>query len=203
MNPQNGQTPLDYLNQIAPQAPKKAAFTLNFRFVLLMLLVFIVLIVIIANIGNALSNATKGPWQQYAAQLAATTEIVDGSSGKIKNSQLRSLNSDLKIYLTNTQRDLATPLQQLGINPSKLPDSIMKKESSEAILARLEDGRLNAKFDSTYAREMSFQLAKTLALLQQLYKSNVGPQTKQFLKGAYDNLAPTYKTVSEFSASNE
>lgn len=203
MNPQNGQTPLDYLNEIAPQAAKKPLFTLNLRFILLLGLVFIVLVIIIANVAGAISNASKSPWQQYSAQLAATTEIVDSSSGKIKNSQLRSLNSDLKLYLTNTQRDLAKPLQQLDINPAKLPDSIKKKESSEAILARLEDGRLNAKYDSTYAREMSFQLAKTLALLQQLYKTNVGPQTKQFLKSAYDNLAPTYKTVSEFSASNE
>lgn len=203
MNPQNGQTPLDYLNEIAPQAPKKPVFTLNFRTILLLGLVFVVIVIIIANIGAALSNATKTPWQQYAARLTATTEIVDSSSGKIKNSQLRSLNSDLKLYLTNTQRDLATPLKQLGINPTKLPDSITKKESSAAILERLENGRLNAKYDSTYAREMSYQLATTLALLQQLYKTNVGPQTKQFLKSSYDNLAPTYKTVSEFSASNE
>ena len=76
-------------------------------------------------------------------------------------------------------------------------------ESSEAMLARLEDGRLNAKYDSTYAREMSYQLATTLALLQELYKTNVGPQTKQYLQQSYDNLVPTYKAISEFSASNE
>lgn len=203
MNPQNGQTPLDYLNHISPQAPKKPAFALNMRTILLGALILIVIVIIIANVAGGLANSSKEPWQQYAAKLAATAEIVDSSSGKIKNSQLRSLNSDLKLYITNTQRDLATPLANLSIDPQKLPASVLKKESSEETLARLENGRLNAKYDSTYAREMSYQLLTTLALLQKLYQSNVTPETKEFLKNAYDNLNPTYKTISEFSASNE
>jgi len=203
MNPQNGQTPLDYLNQISPQAQKKPVFALNLKTIILAALGVIVLIIIIANIGNGIASARTEPWERYAARLAATSEIVDSSSGKIKNSKLRSLNSDLKLYITNTQRDLAEPLTKLGVNPAKLPKSITTQESSAEALERLEDGRLNAKYDSTYAREMSYQLATTLALLQQLYKSNVSPATKAFLEGAYTNLAPTYEAISEFSASNE
>ena len=203
MNPQNGQTPLDYLNQISPQAAKKPVFAWNIKTIILAGLAVIVLILILVNIGNGIANARKEPWERYAARLAATGEIVDSSSGKIKNSQLRSLNSDLKLYITNTQRDLAEPLKGLSINTAKLPKSVIAKESSAKALERLENGRLNAKYDSTYAREMSYQLATTLALLQQLYKSNVTPKTKAFLEGAYTNLAPTYKAISEFSASNE
>lgn len=203
MNPRNGQTSLDYLNQIAPQAPKKPLFTLNLRTIVFGAIILLVVIIIIANVGSALSNARKEPWERFAAKLAATTEVVDSSTGKIKNSQLRSLNSDLKLYLTNTQRDLATPLKAFSINSEKLPASVLAKESSEETLGRLEDGRLNAKYDSTYAREMTYQLATTLALLQELYKSNVGPQTKEYLSNAYTNLAPTYEAVANFSASNE
>lgn len=203
MNPQNGQTSLDYLNQIAPQAPKKPVFALNLRTIIFAAIIFLVIVIIIANVSSAITNAQKEPWQRFAARLTATAAVVDSSSGKIKNSQLRSLNSDLKLYLTNTQRDLATPLKNLSINAEKLPASIVAKESTEAMLTRLENGRLNAKYDSTYAREMSYQLATTLALLKELYGSNASPATKAYLKGAYDNLVPTYKTVSEFSASNE
>ncbi len=203
MNPQNGQTPLDYLNQISPATQKKPLFALNLKTIILGALVVLVLIIILVNIGNGLAAARKEPWETYAARLAATSEIVDSSSGKIKNSQLRSLNSDLKLYITNTQRDLAEPLEGLSINTAKLPKSVTAKESSAKALERLEDGRLNAKYDSTYAREMSYQLATTLALLQQLYKSNVTPKTKAFLEDSYKNLAPTYKAISEFSASNE
>jgi hypothetical protein len=203
MNPQNGQTPLDYLNQIAPQAPKKAVFSLNFRTVIMGAIGVIILIIIIATVSGAITSGQKEPWQRFSARLNATTTVVDASSGNIKNSQLRSINSDLKLYLTNTKRDLAKPMTALDINTEKLPAKIVAEENGTGITERLEDGRLNAKFDSTYAREMTYQLATILSLLQQLYSSNVGPQTKELLKTAYDNLLPTYNTVSEFSTATE
>ena len=203
MNPQNGQTPLDYLNQISPQGPKKPLFALNMRTVLLGALIAVILIIIIASIGGALTSARKDPWSRFAARLNATSTIVDSSTAKIKNSQLRSINSDIKLYITNTQRDLATPLAKMDIDSAKLPENIVAQESTAAMAERLEDGRLNAKFDSTYAREMSYQLATILSLLQELYASAGQAETKEFLEAAYNNLEPAYKTVSDFSASNE
>jgi hypothetical protein len=203
MNPQNGQTSLDYLNQITPQAPKKPVFVLNLRTVIIGGLIVLVLIIILANVGSSMVNARKEPWQRLSARLAATAVIVDGSTAKIKNSQLRSLNSDLKLYITNTQRSMADPLKALDISAAKLPASITASESSVKMAQRLEDGRLNAKYDSTYAREMTYQLANLLAVLKQIYASNISAQTKTTVEGWYNNLLPTYTTVSEFSASNE
>lgn len=154
-------------------------------------------------VGSSLTQARVEPWERLSARLAATAKIVDASTGKIKNSQLRSINSDTKLYITNTQRDLAKPLAALSINSEKLPKSILASESGQAMATRLENGRLNAKYDSTYAREMTYQLATLLALLQQLYGTNVTEATKDSLKSWYDNLLPIYKSVSEFSASNE
>jgi hypothetical protein len=203
MNPQNGQTPLDYLNQIAPQAPKKQLFTLNLRTILLGAAAVVVLIIIIATLVGALSSSNKEPWQQLAARIDTTTEVVDGATKNIKSSQLRSINSDLKLYLSNTRRDIASPLQSLDINPEKIPENIVTVEQSTGITERLEDGRLNARYDSTYAREMKYQVATILSLLQELYSTNVGPQTKATLTVAYDNLLPTYTTLTEFNATTE
>jgi hypothetical protein len=203
MNPQNGQTPLDYLNQIAPEAPKKTVFALNFRTVIMGAIGVIILIIIIATVSGAITNGQKEPWQRFSARLNATTTVVDSATGNIKSSQLRSVNSDLKLYLTNTKRDLSKAMAALDVNTEKLPAKIVAEENGTGITERLEDGRLNAKFDSTYSREMTYQLATILSLLQQLYSSNVGPQTKELLKTAYDNLLPTYNTVSEFSTTTE
>lgn len=203
MNPQNGQTPLDYLNQIAPQAPKKQLFKLNFRTIMLGAAAAVVLIIIIATVGGALSSSNKEPWQQLAARLDTTTEVVDGATEHIKSSQLRSINSDLKLYLTNTRRDIAAPLESLDINPEGISKDIVAAEKSTGITERLEDGRLNARYDTTYAREMKYQVATILSLLQKLYTTNVGPQTKATLKVAYDNLMPTYTTLSEFNTTTE
>ncbi|MGV9002101.1 MAG: hypothetical protein ACOH18_04075 [Candidatus Saccharimonadaceae bacterium] len=202
MNP-NGQVPLDYLNQIAPQAPKKPMFTLNLRTIILAALAVIALIILIATIAGGLSSSSKEPWQRMAARLNATVVVVDGATSRIKSSQLRSLNSDLKLYLTNTQRDLAKPLLALSVDTAKLPKDIVSEENGTGITERLENGRLNARYDSTYAREMTYQVATILSQLQILYSGNISAQTKATIQAAYDNLLPTYKTLSSFSASNE
>jgi hypothetical protein len=203
MNPSDGQTPFDYLNQIAPQAPKKPVFELNLRNIIFGAIGVIFLIIILAVVGGLISSSATEPWQRLSARMDATVEVVDGASENIKSSQLRSINSDLKLYLTNTKRELATPLGALNINPEKLPANIVAEEKATGINERLEDGRLNAKYDSTYAREMSYQIATILSLLQKIYSSNIGPDTKTTIKSAYDNLLPTYEAVSEFSTATE
>jgi hypothetical protein len=202
MNP-NGQVPLDYLNQIAPQAPKKPLFTWNLRTIIFAVLSGIALIILISSIAGGISGANKEPWQRMSARLDATTVLVNGATDYVKSSQLRSVNSDLKLYLTNTQRDFAVPFSQLDIDLEKLPEKIVLEENSTGIAERLENGRLNARYDSTYAREMTYQVARILSQLQNLQATNVGPQTKATIKTAYDNLLPTYTTLSEFSTSTE
>jgi hypothetical protein len=203
MNPSNGQTPLDYLNQISPQTQKSSPFKLNLKTVLVGAVVLIIIICIIAGIASAATGGRKTPWQQLSARLATTQAIANDATTKLKSSQLRSLNSDLKLYLTNTQRDLATPLEKNGIVANKLPESITLKEAGTDISTRLEDARLNAKFDSTYAREMSYQLATIMALYQKLYNQTGSESTKSFLTSAYNNLSQTQKSFEDFSTTTE
>ncbi|MGH7218443.1 MAG: hypothetical protein ACREGE_03335 [Candidatus Microsaccharimonas sp.] len=203
MNPQNGQTPLDYLNQIAPQAPKRQLFTLNVRSILFLAGIALILVIILVVIGNAVAGANREPWERLVARLDATSAVVDSSTSKIKNSQLRSYNSDIRLTITNTQRDLAEHLVRRDIEAKKITPSIVTQETTTGITERLEDGRLNAKYDSTYAREMSYQLATILSLLERLYAAGGSQATKDFLSTTYDNLKPSYDAISKFSASNE
>ncbi|MES2631267.1 MAG: hypothetical protein V4611_04910 [Patescibacteria group bacterium] len=202
MNPQQ-QLPRDYLDQIAPQAPKTSFVLGRKRLILLGAVAAIIVVILLSAIVGAIGNSKKEPWERLAARLAATSEVTQSSEGKIKNSQLRSTNSNIKISLTNTQRDLEAPLTTAGINAKKLSATVVTQESSEAMLERLEDARLNAKYDSTYAREMSYQLANLLTLLSQMYNSTSSESNKTFLKSTYDSFKPAYETLSEFSASNE
>lgn len=202
MNP-SSQPPLDYLNQIAPSAPKRPLFQLNIKTILLLGVVLIVIIAGISAISGLIGDSQTKPWMHLSAKLTTTQDIVTEASGNIKNGQLKSTNSDLKLYLANTTRDIETPLTNLGINTKKLSSDVLAAESSEAVLARLEDARLNAKFDSTYAREMTYQLANVLTLLQQLHQSSGKAETKAFLQTAYNSLVPLQQKVANFSASNE
>lgn len=202
MNPSN-QAPLDYLNQIAPTEARKSPFKLGPKLFIIIGIVLVLVVIILSVTVSNLNSSRREPWQTLSARLDTTEKIANSSANNIKNSQLRSLNSDVKIYLTNTKRDLQTPLTAQSIKATELPASITTKEANAAMTARLETGRLNAKYDSTYAREMSYQLSTILTLLQRLYASSGSTTNKAFLKTAYDNLAPTQKAIAEFSASNE
>lgn len=205
MNPPNGQNSLDYLNQIAPTAQKSGGFQfgLNLKTIILAsIAVIIVVIALAATVGIINGGKTK-PWQQLPARLALVGTVADDATKNIKNSTLRTYNSDLRIYLTNTGRELDAQLTKRGINAKKLPTSITAAESDAAMLQRLEVGRLNAKYDSTYAREMSYKLSTILALLSQMYTQGGSTETKTFLEKAYSDLLPTQKAIAEFSASNE
>lgn len=202
MNPSN-QAPLDYLNQIAPTEAKRAPFKLGPKLFVVVGVVLVLVVIILSVTVTSINDSRRSPWQTLSARLDTTEKVATAAAGNIKNSQLRSLNSDVKIYLTNTKRDLQAPLAAQSIKPNELPASITTKEANSGMTSRLETGRLNAKYDSTYAREMSYQLATVLTLLQQLYASSSSPANKTFLKTAYDNLAPTQKAIADFSASNE
>jgi len=202
MNPQQ-QLPPNYLDDIAPQMQKAPFLANKIRLLILIAIVAVILVIVAGVVANSLTGSRKEPWEQLAARVAATSEVVNSSENKIKNSQLRSINSNLKISLTNTQRDLAAPLATADVNPEKLSKSVATAESSVAMIERLEDARLNAKYDSTYAREMNFQLSNLLTVLSQLYNSSSNASNKEFLKTTYDNLQPVQKSIAEFSASNE
>lgn len=203
MNQQASQVPINYLDQISAAPPKKPFFSLSLRTVIIGAILVVIVIIITSIVIGSINSGQKEPWQRLSVKLSVTTDVANDSTKLIKSSALRSLNSDLKLYLTNTNRDIAKILIKAGVETAKIPASITKDEKGTGISDRLEDARLNAKYDSTYAREMSYQLSTLLSLYQKLYSSSHSSETKTFLKSAYDNLLPTQQAIAEFSSSTE
>jgi len=196
------QTPYDYLNQIAPQAPKKSLLHLGLRQVIILGVALVLVVIILSVIINA-AVASKGTSLEHlSVRLTNTATIADNSQANLKSSKLRNLNSNLRIYMTNTNRDIAAPLKLAGIETKKINANIISQESTKALTARLEDARLNAVFDRTYAREMAYQLGTTLTLMTQAYNSTKSTSTKTFLTTAYDSLKPTQEGFANFSTAD-
>jgi hypothetical protein len=188
---------MDYLNQIAPQAPKsKLPLTKKqlIIFGILGIAVIVVMILVIVSGGGGKKNE-----QQLAARLISTETIAGDASSKLKSTSLRALNSNLKIYLTNTNRDIAAPLAKDDINVAKLDKTILSKESGADITARLEDARLNGVYDRTYAREIAYRLATTVALMKKIQGSTSNKTLEKILASALINLEPTQKAFAEFN----
>jgi hypothetical protein len=196
------QSPSDYLNQIAPQAPKKSLFKPGPLLILVIIAGLIVIVSAVAVITNVVTNARKGPLERLGARLETTQTLAEDAQSKLRSSQLRTLNSNLQIQLTNTNRDIGDLLESQGVDLDKLSKSIAEEESGDPIANRLEDARLNAIYDRTYAREMAYQLERLVTLMKQVYASTGDSDFKAFLKTAYDNLQPTQQSFADFNAAN-
>jgi len=196
------QVPVDYLNQIAPQAPKKSMFSFGIKQVVIGAVGLVVLMLILVGIVNTFAGGKKEALEQLSARLTSTETVAVDAQKNLKSSKLRSLNSNLKLYMTNTNRDIVTPLKSSDINVAKLSPKVVEAESTTALSGRLEDARLNAVFDRTYAREMAYQLGTLLTLMQEIYNSTGNTELKTFLKSAYDNLKPTQESFTNFTTTD-
>ncbi|MBC7943531.1 hypothetical protein H7X68_03485 [Candidatus Saccharibacteria bacterium] len=200
MNPNQPDYSIDYLNQIAPQAPKKGWLTRKQLIIagVLGFFVFLALIMIVA----AVSNNSPEPTRQLAARLKATEAIVSDAQRGLNSTQLRTLNSNLKIYLTNANRDIVAPLAKVGINVAKLDKNLVASEAGATMTSRLEDARLNAVYDRTYAREIAYQLETVTTLMSQVYNATRNKDLKTFIDETRINLDPIQKQFAEFNAAN-
>lgn len=195
------QSPLDYLNQIAPQGPVKKPMFKGIRGLIIVGLIAVVIVSILAITLNVVNGQRGVPAQQMAARMVSTGEIADKARQGLKSTELRSLNSSLRIILTNATRESAAPLSVINVDIAKLDSSVTAKDAArvEQITARLEDARLNAVYDRTYAREMAYEVATLMTLLQQVYSQTSSNSLKTFLESTYNNLEPTQKALAEYN----
>jgi hypothetical protein len=198
MNPDQNQYSIDYLNQIAPQ-PKKSGIKDKF-FLLIIgggILVAIVVGLIMLSGGGTASPTQK--MQTLAARMTTLQTIASTAQKNLKSSDLRSTNSSLTIFLTNANRDIVTPYKTNNVDVAKIDKKITAAESGDALKQKLEDARLNAVFDRTYAREMSYQLDTVVALMKDIYANTSSKSLKEFLDSTNKNLQPIIKQFTDFS----
>lgn len=201
MNPEDSQnTSSNYLDEIAPKDNSRNNLlnkksTLIFGILGILTLITLLLVVVVQ-----LSKGSYSTTEQLAARLISIKSTADDSTENLKSSRVRAINSDLKIYLTNTIRDFKPILEKKNIDIEELSPKVLNIESNEKLLEKLEDARLNAVLDRTYAREMSYVLELTANLINKIVKSNKDSEFKIFLESAKTNLIPIQEEFELFSA---
>lgn len=200
MNPNENQlNPVDYLDQIAPVAPKKRFFNLSGPVFMGAIAVGVVILICAVFITASTLSESKTT-TKLAARLVVVEKIAKSSTEKIKSSQLRAINSELKTFLTNTIRDIDPLLVRENTKIKELPKSLLNSNSDTELINRLEDARLNAIFDRTYTREMAYELNNIMNLMQNINKNTGSKSLKSFISDAYKNLSPIQNQFAEFES---
>jgi hypothetical protein len=200
-NQDQHQYSIDYLNEIAPQEKKPGLD--NKKFLMLVgggLLVAIIVGIIVLSSGSGPGPTQK--MQTLAARLTTLQKISTTAQKNIKSSSLRGTNSNLTIFLTNTNRDIVGPLLTNGVDAKKVDSKITAAEKGEALSKTLEDARLNAVFDRKYPREMNYQLGAIQALMEDIYASTNSKSLKDFLTATNKNMQPIKKQLEDFTAAS-
>lgn len=191
----------DYLNQIAPQAQVK---TMNPFFLWGIIgAVLVLAIVVVLGVSSASGGPSSSSVISVAAKLANLKTVSDTAKEHIQSSELRTFNSMLNISLTNVNRDLTDTLksQDVSLKDKKDPAVIAATKESEALSQRLEDARLNAVYDRTYAREMTYALKTLRSDMLVLYKKTRSTDLKTTLSSADDDMKTVVEGLESFNAS--
>lgn len=178
----------DYLDQIAPPEKPDRGFSkkqmLIFGGLGAALLIAIALMVFTSLLQN------NRPTEMLAARFITIQKVVDDSTDKLKNSQLRALNSDLKLYLVDVMREAEEVFTPVDVSLKEINPKVTEQENPDDLLARLEDERLNARYDRSYAREIASLIETTLIQMKDVQNKTSNKPLQEFLQKTYNNLQP-------------
>lgn len=189
----NQQYPIDYLNQIAPPEPKSP---INPR-LLYVAAGLIGALVLVGILVFALS-ATRGRPVNNLVTLAAELKMIEGVAksqhATINSRSLRSINGTLKVILADANREIAPLI------PTDKPKQASIAPDDNGLKNRLNDARLNAVFDRTYAREMTYQLERIAGLAKSVSQTTESQATKDVLNRMGRSLTPLRSQLASFTA---
>ncbi|MDB5177910.1 MAG: hypothetical protein JWO61_293 [Candidatus Saccharibacteria bacterium] len=162
-----------------------------------LLLIILILFIVSSNGGTKTVSL-----ERLGLRLQTLQKITTDAQKNIKSSSLRSINSNLKTSLINTNRDIASPLTAAKVDLKKTDKQLVTEENGEALTASLENARLNATFDRTYAKEMAYQLDRTTVLMNSLLKSTKSTSLKTFLGTSTKDLSALQKQFAQYNSAN-
>lgn len=191
---------IDYLNEISgPQKNTGGPSSI--------VMIIAMVVGLLALVGFAVFMFTRQPSAQQDAlqlhqRLTTLQEVADDQQKHLKSSDLRTTNSSYLLFLANALQEYNEPLGNIGVDPEKVSKSQAAKESAykTELEDKLEDARLNAVLDRTYARDMAYELSVVRSMMNTLYGKTRSNSTKEFLQASDGNLTPIAKDFSEFSA---
>ena len=194
---------ISYLKSISAKPQKTTSPLFSKKFLIPLIAVAVISILII--IFGSLSGSTPKNLDTTVRLNNRTTNLIKTLSTynkSLKSSELRAMGASLSSVLQNTTAPLADSVKNDFGKVSKDTTDKIAAEETEYITNvnnTLEDARLNAILDRTYAREMAYQAAMLRSLQQECVSSTKNDTLKSSLESSIDSLDNLYNQLSKFS----
>lgn len=207
-SPQPGQPPADrsinYLNQIAATPARRVSLP-SPRILLGIIIVGVLALLIIGFMLFNSQPSMTGRLTSLYLRLQTLQAVASDEQSDLKDTSLRTVNSNLSILLTNSLRDTESALTKRNIKVNAISQTSKKTEQAyqTKLTDELTDAKLNVALDSTYAREMAYQLSIVHSMMKTIYNSTNNSDLKSTLSTTNNNLEAIQQSFESFSGSKE
>ena len=204
-----------YLQQIAspieqkPKSPIGSLMSGPLMKVLIGLALLAIVIIIIGTItsGSNNGNSERPLVEQIQLRSNNLIKTITTYNKQLKSSSLRSTGQSLSTVLSETNRELTAILKSdysIDDSSSSASKSLKSDEDKyiSAINTTLENARLNANLDRTYARQMALETSLLSSLESSLLAKTSNQSLKSILVTSLNNLSPLHDSFDNFTDSN-
>ncbi len=183
----------NYLDSIAPTAPRAKFLSGSFGkvFWVLIVLFFIAVSLIIAFSGKD----DTADLQQAAVRLENFAKTAKTTDKNLKSKNLRATNSKFRIWMSGSQSQAEDLLAKGGVKKTEYNKTMKKTEASLAasLDAKFEDARLSARLDRVYASTMALETEKLINLFNKMSKQSKSKLIRDYAKTTSGNLTQIQK----------
>ncbi len=195
---QQSENPMDYLNSISSPTQTKM---INPWLLWIAIGGFLITIL---TVGSLLAfGGGEGKTERYnnfLYRVQSLQELTRDSSRQIKSSELLAANGSLSTIVAGAEPEITKYSPSADDKKSlKAPKESPILAEFAALDARLEDARLNVRFDPTYAREVTYQISKLRSEINMVYEDTNSPGLKTYLETFDKDLEGLSKQFSRFN----
>jgi hypothetical protein len=176
----------NYLDQISTPVQQK---TLNPMLLWAMIGGVVLAVVVLALV--LLSSGAPSQTERVANLLARTQSLktlTQDSVKTVKDSKLRAANGSLTTILSGMENEFTTYLTSSGEKTQKRPSNDPIAAEFATVSGKLEEARLNERFDTVYAREIAYQIKKIRSEFSTIYDGIKSESFKEILEKEDKNL---------------
>lgn len=188
----------NYLDSIAPAPPQPKFFSGTFGklfFILIGVFVFAVSLIIAFS-----GKDNTADLQQVAVRLDNYNRVIEKYHPYIKSNNLKSINSEFKIWMSSSYRNAEELLKTGGVQKTDYDRGMVasEKQRADELDTELNDARLSARLNRVYASTMASEAEILINMYNAMETKSKSKMIRDYAKEVSANLEAIQKRFADF-----